>query len=48
MARALVSITISVDPDLIQQINDDVEGKSQSAKFRKCLEKGLKAIKNGE
>jgi hypothetical protein len=48
MARALVSITISVDPDLIQQINDDVEGKSQSARIRKCLEKGYEAIKNGE
>ena len=48
MARALVSITISVDPDLIQQINDDVEGKSQSARIRKCLEKGYETLAKRE
>jgi hypothetical protein len=42
--RALVSITITVDPDLIQQINDDVKGKSQSARIRKCVEIGYKQL----
>jgi hypothetical protein len=42
--RALVTISISIDPDLLLQINQDVEGKSQSARIRKCLAKGFKAI----
>jgi hypothetical protein len=42
MPRAMVTIPISINPDLLSQINRDVQGKSQSARIRKCVELGYK------
>jgi metal-responsive CopG/Arc/MetJ family transcriptional regulator len=41
--RALVSITITIDPDLLMAINQNVDGKSQSERIRKILKKGYES-----
>jgi len=39
----LVTVSISIDPQTLEDINDKVHGKSQSEKFRKVIQLGLQA-----
>jgi len=44
-----VGITVLIPLDLLNKINTNISGKSQSAKIRTCIEIGYKAIlNNGE
>jgi hypothetical protein len=45
MPRALVQISLSLDPDNLQAINDNIKGKTQSEKLRKCVQEGYEQLK---
>jgi hypothetical protein len=44
MPRRLVAVSFSLDPDMLQLINDSVNGKSQSEKIRRLLELGYEVF----
>ena len=45
MPRLLVGITVNLDPDLLDCINREIYGKTQSEKIRLCVEEGFKLLK---
>ena len=44
MPRLKVGVNFYVNPDILQFINDNVNGKSQSEKIRRVLELGCEII----
>jgi hypothetical protein len=40
MTRLLVGISVGIDPELLAKINENIKGKTQSEKIRKCVEEG--------
>jgi len=40
MPRALVQISMCVDPDLLESINQNIKGKTQNEKLRRCVLEG--------
>jgi hypothetical protein len=44
MPRLLVAVSFSIDPHLLQLINDTVNGKSQSEKIRRLLGLGFEVF----
>lgn len=44
MPRLLVGISIYIDPTLLNAINENVNGKSQSEKIRRLLELGYEVF----
>jgi hypothetical protein len=45
MSRLLVAISFHIDPELLQAINDNVKGDSQSEKLRLCIREGYKHLR---
>jgi hypothetical protein len=45
MPRALVQISICLPLNALQAINDQIEGKSQNERIRKCVLEGFKVLK---
>lgn len=45
MSRRLVQISVSLDPDLLQAINDNIHGKTQNERLRLCISEGYNVLK---
>jgi hypothetical protein len=46
--NGLVGVTFYVQPDILDIINETVDGKNQSEKIRKVIEVGIQAITSKE
>jgi len=45
MQRLKVGVQFYVDPMLLQKIQDNIKGKSQSEKIRLCVQEGYQRLK---
>jgi hypothetical protein len=44
----MVGTHFSIDPDLLAKINENIDGKTQSAKIRKCVTVGYDILRKGK
>jgi hypothetical protein len=44
--NGLVTVSISIDPTILELVNNKVNGKSQSEKMRKVIAEGLTHLAN--
>ena len=45
MPRLLVGISVNLNPELLQAINDNVNAKTQSERVGLCITEGFKVLK---
>jgi hypothetical protein len=44
MQRHFVGITLYIDPELLQDVNDNIQGKTQTEKLRLCVQEGYERL----